>query len=102
MLNKITDSRSSPPTRQTVRSTAPPVRKKAVLTSSTIRRLARKAGVKRISTNSHHLIREVLDMFLDIILDQTSKYMKYTGKSTITLNDIIFALKESGLCAYGF
>lgn len=65
-----------------------------------IRRLARRGGVKRINNLTYDEIREILKVFLENVLRSAIVYMDYAKRKTITLNDIVHALKHNKQTLY--
>lgn len=79
-------------------------RKSALLgiTKPSIRRLARRGGVKRISGVIYQSARSVLKQFLENVIRDTVTYTEYSGRKTVTASDVLFALKRQGRTLYGF
>jgi histone H4 len=71
------------------------------MSKSAVRRLARKAGVKRISESIYDETRLSLRTFLNEIIRSAAAYAVHANRKTITLNDIHFALKFHGHTLYG-
>ncbi|KAK0621607.1 histone-fold-containing protein [Bombardia bombarda] len=67
-----------------------------------IRRLARRGGVKRISAGVYDEIRLALKARLEMIVRDCVTYCEYRRAKTITINDVIFALRRIGRPIYGF
>ncbi|CAI9574090.1 unnamed protein product [Staurois parvus] len=61
-----------------------------------IRRLARKAGVTRISGLIYEEIRRVLKIFLQNVICDALPYTEYARRKTVTAMDIAYALKRQG------
>ncbi|XP_069054534.1 histone H4-like [Lepisosteus oculatus] len=61
------------------------------ITKPTIRRLARRGGVKRISGLNYEETRRVLKVFLE-----------NAKRKTVTAMDVVYALKRQGRTLYGF
>ncbi|KXX82073.1 Histone H4.2 [Madurella mycetomatis] len=72
------------------------------ITKPAIRRLARRGGVKRISAGIYDSIREALKSRLTMILRDCVTYTEYRNQKTVTVNDVIFALRRIGKPIYGF
>ncbi|KAM7222694.1 histone-fold-containing protein [Rhypophila decipiens] len=72
------------------------------ITKPAIRRLARRGGVKRISGAIYDLTRQVLKEFLAQIVKDCVTYVEYRGAKTVTVNDVIFALRRLGRPIAGF
>lgn len=67
-----------------------------------IRRLARRAGVKRISGFIYEETRGVLRRFLQNIIRDTVEYTEHAKRKTVTSMDVVYALKRQGKTLYGF
>jgi histone H4 len=72
------------------------------ITKGDIRRLARRGGVKRISAAIYEDTRGVLVSHLRDILKDCCVFLDHTSRKTITVTDVIFALKRKGRPIYGF
>ncbi|UNI21601.1 hypothetical protein JDV02_007576 [Purpureocillium takamizusanense] len=72
------------------------------VTKPAIRRLARRGGVKRISAGIYPEIRLALKTRLETILNICDTVVEYRQAKTITVNDVIFALRKIGRPIYGF
>ncbi|RPA77085.1 hypothetical protein BJ508DRAFT_213130, partial [Ascobolus immersus RN42] len=66
------------------------------------RRLARRGGVKRISATIYDDIRLTMKAYLEKILQDCVTYLEYQKRTTVTVTDVIFALKRIGRPIYGF
>ncbi|KAG2501972.1 hypothetical protein HYH03_000468 [Edaphochlamys debaryana] len=72
------------------------------ITKPAIRRLARRGGVKRISGLIYEETRTVLKTFLaDVICDSVA-YTEHARRSTVTVMDVLYALRRKGRVLYGF
>jgi len=67
-----------------------------------IRRLARRAGVKRISEGIYQEAPEALKRWLRMMLHDASVYADHAKRFTITTNDVLLALKKNGVTLYGY
>ncbi|KAG5925305.1 Histone H4 [Claviceps africana] len=72
------------------------------ITKPAIRRLARRGGVKRISANIYDETRTALKDRLEAILRLCVTYTEYRGAKTVTVNDVVYALRRFGRPIYGF
>ena len=72
------------------------------ITNGTIRRLARRGGVKRISQLVYEEIRAILRIYLQNVVHDAVTYTVYFKRSTVTAMDVVFALKHRGITLYGF
>ncbi|CAH0048694.1 unnamed protein product [Clonostachys solani] len=72
------------------------------ITRPDIRRLARRGGVKRISGNIYEDCRKALKDHLSEILRLCVMYVEYRSAKTVTVNDVIYSLRQIGRPIYGF
>ncbi len=73
------------------------------ITNPAIRRLARRGGVKRMSGLIYDEARGTLRVFLkNIIRDAVVFYEHSSRLRTVTVQDIIYALKHNGRTLYGY
>ncbi|KAL1841180.1 hypothetical protein VTJ49DRAFT_7349 [Mycothermus thermophilus] len=72
------------------------------ITKPAIRRLARRGGVKRISGMIYDEARDALKTFLTTVIRDVVTYTEYRNAKTVTVNDVIFALRRIGKPIYGF
>ena len=72
------------------------------VTKPAIRRLARRGGVKRISSNIYGYSREVLFIFLSQVVKDAITYTEHAKRKTVTAMDVVYALKRQGRTLYGF
>ncbi|CAG8573998.1 22326_t:CDS:2, partial [Racocetra persica] len=70
------------------------------ITKPAIRRLARRGGVKRISAGIYENARSALKDFLTDVLRDTVSYVEYERKKTVTVMEILLALKRRGRTIY--
>jgi len=66
------------------------------ITKPALRRLARRAGVKRISANVYEDSRSILRTFLESVVYHSLLYKETFGRKTISLKDVVSALKRRG------
>ena len=71
------------------------------ITKPAIRRLARRGGVKRISSYIYEETRAVLRSFLENVIRDAVTYTEHARRKTVTALDVVYALKRQGktLCA---
>jgi histone H4 len=72
------------------------------ITKPAIRRLARRGGVKRISGAMYEEVRTVLKTFLEDIIRDAVTYTEHADRKTVTVMDVVHALKRQGRIMYGF
>ena len=64
--------------------------------------MARRGGVKRISSFVYDDSRQVLKGFLEGIVKDTVTYTEHARRKTVTAMDVVYALKRQGRTIYGF
>jgi histone H4 len=69
---------------------------------NTIRRLARKGGVKRMAHGVYSETRALLRRFLLGVIRDTLEYTDHACRKTVTAMDVVYALKKQGSTLYGF
>ena len=72
------------------------------VTKPAIRRLARRGGVKRISSLMYEEVRGVLKVFMENVLRDAITYTEHARRKTVTAMDVVYALKRQGPVLYGF
>ena len=72
------------------------------ITKPAIRRLARRGGVKRISSLIYDETRVVLRSFLENVVKDSVTYTEHAKRKTVTALDVVYALKRQGRTLYGF
>jgi histone H4 len=76
--------------------------KRPGLSKPDIRRLARRAGVVRISGTIYDTTRDVLKKFVTKILHDCMVMTEHSKRSTVTARDVVYALKRHGHSLYGY
>ncbi|KAE8181238.1 hypothetical protein CF336_g8992 [Tilletia laevis] len=66
------------------------------ITKPSIRRLARRGGVKRISAGIYDEARGALKVFLRSAIRDSIAYADHARRKTVTSLDVIYALKRQG------
>lgn len=74
----------------------------AGITKPSLRRLARRGGVKRISGLIYEEARVILREFLKHLIGDTIMYTEHARRKTVTAMDVVYALKRQGKTLYGF
>ncbi|KAG9240060.1 histone-fold-containing protein [Calycina marina] len=72
------------------------------ITKPDIRRLARRGGVKRISADIYSSTREVMKQYLTKVLFDVAAVVDHSKRQTVTVTDVIWALRRQGRPIYGF
>jgi histone H4 len=70
------------------------------VTKPAIRRLARRGGVKRMSGQVYEEARGVLKVFLERLIRDAITYTEHARRKTVTVNDVVYALKRQGRTLY--
>ena len=72
------------------------------ITRPSLRRLARRGGVKRISSDVYGELRVAMKDFLEKVVRDSVVYCEHAKRKTVTTKDVIYALKRSNRNIYGF
>ena len=72
------------------------------ITRPALRRLARRGGVKRISSGVYDEIRGVLRSFLEVVVRDSVTYCEHARRKTVTVLDVVYALKRQKRAIYGY
>ena len=64
------------------------------ITKPAIRRLARRGGVKRISSLIYDETRATLKAFLENVIRDSVTYTEHAKRKTVTALDVVYALKR--------
>jgi len=67
-----------------------------------IKRMARRGGVKRISAQIYEDTRAALRDYLTGVLKDVVIYTEHANRKTVTVADVVFALRRRGRPIYGF
>lgn len=74
----------------------------AGVTRGSIRRLARRGGVKRISGAVYEDVRAVIKSFVDGVVRDATAYTEHAKRKTVTATDVVLSLKKRGKMLYGY
>ena len=72
------------------------------ITKGAIRRLARRGGVKRISSEIYEEVRKVLKSFVEGVVRDATAYTEHAKRKTVTALDVVYALRKRGRILYGY
>jgi histone H4 len=72
-----------------------------VIRKPALKRLCRRAGIKRLDNHTYGEIRSSLHDHLKSIVRQSILVMKHSHRKTVTAEDVLFALKNSRVPLYG-
>ena len=72
------------------------------VTRGSIRRCARRAGIKRISGLLYEEVRGVLKNFLQGVVSDSVSYTEHAKRRTVTALDVVHALRKRGKAIYGY
>ena len=72
------------------------------ITKGAVRRLARRAGIKRLSGLLPDEVRSVLKSFVEKVIGDSVAYTEYSKKRTVTTGAVVAALKKRGRTLYGY
>ncbi|CAO2654784.1 Nn.00g115170.m01.CDS01 [Neocucurbitaria sp. VM-36] len=72
------------------------------LADPSLRRIARRGGVKRISATIYDDVRLALKARLTAIMKDVIAVVELGGRKTVTVTDIVFVLNRQGHTLYGY
>lgn len=72
------------------------------VSQGSIRRLARRGGVKRIASPVYDDVRAVLRQFVEGVVRDSTAYTEHAKRKTVTALDIVQALRKRGRTLYGY
>jgi len=72
------------------------------VTKGAIRRLARRGGVKRISSEVYEEVRKTLKAFVEGVVRDATAYTEHAKRKTVTALDVVNALRKRGRVLYGY
>ena len=72
------------------------------ITKPSLRRLARRGGVKRLSEGIYDETRKCLEKFLRSVIHDAVLYTEHSNRKTVTNLDVLYSLKKQGRTMYGF
>ena len=72
------------------------------VSQGSVRRLARRAGVRRIAAAVSADVRDVLRRFVDGVVRDATAYTEHAKRKTVSVQDIVAALRKRGRAIYGF
>ena len=67
-----------------------------------IRRLARRAGVKRVSGLLYDEVRGVVKSFVETTTRDAISYTEHARRKTVSALDVVYALRRRGRLLYGY
>nr|BAS01879.1 histon H4 [Amorphochlora amoebiformis] len=67
----------------------------------TLKRIAKRSGIKRISQISIEMINIEIINFLNRIIKDVLIFCIYDKRNSISVNDVAFSLKKNGSAVYG-
>eukprot|EP01063_Lacrimia_lanifica_P027926 TRINITY_DN3995_c0_g1_i1.p3 TRINITY_DN3995_c0_g1~~TRINITY_DN3995_c0_g1_i1.p3 ORF type:complete len:100 (+),score=31.63 TRINITY_DN3995_c0_g1_i1:652-951(+) len=65
-----------------------------------IRRIARRGGCTRLAASVYDEARCILQSFVDNVMVDASVLLEMTGRKTVRMSDVMFALKKQGQHLY--
>ena len=72
------------------------------ITKPAIRRLARRAGIKRIASTVYPESRTMLENFITSVVQGAIIYTQHQNKKTVSAMDVVRSLKRHGRTLYGY
>jgi len=74
----------------------------AGISKGDIRRLARRGGVKRMSSSIYDDVRLALRSFLEKVVGDAIVYSEHGRRATVLVKDVLYSLRRNGRTLYGF
>jgi histone H4 len=72
------------------------------VSQGSIRRLARRAGVKRIAAPIYNDVRSVLHTFVEGVVRDACAIVEHSRRKTVSASAIVQALRKRGRTLYGY
>lgn len=72
------------------------------ISKGSIRRLARRGGVRRISALIYDEAREVMKIFTEGVVRDATAYTEHAKRKTVMALDVVHALRKRGRMLYGY
>merc|ERR1719193_77908 len=72
------------------------------IAKSSIRRLARRGGVRRMSGLIYEETNAIMEGFVGKVFEDSIIYCRHSKRKTIKSLDVVYALKRQGKSFYGF
>ncbi|CAD2214687.1 histone H4 [Angomonas deanei] len=72
------------------------------ISRGSIRRLARRGGVRRLSGEIYEEVRRVLKSYVEDVVRTATSYTEYSRAKTVKASDIVSALRKKGQILYGY
>ena len=72
------------------------------ISKADVRRLARRGGVKRISSLTYDEAKASLKHFLETVIRDSVTYTEHAKRKTVSALDVVYALKRNGRTLYGY
>jgi histone H4 len=71
------------------------------LRKPSIRRLARRGGVKRLSGDTYESVRTIMKDYLKGVVRDALLVTRHAGRKTVTSEDVVFSMKQKRSMVYG-
>ena len=75
---------------------------KGGVSKRSIRRMAYRGGIRRISAVMYEETRGILKKFVETIVRDSVAYTEYTKRTTVTVLDVLYALRKRNKHLYGY
>ena len=72
------------------------------ITRAALRRVMRKAGIKRVSSMTYETARYTLKAFMEKLIHDTVMYTEYAHRKTVTVRDVIAGAKRNRMTLYAY
>ena len=99
---KKSSTKSKKPTPHWSTKRAPAKATPKAFTSSAMRRIARRGGVKRLARLTYEEVRGVVHDFVKKLVSDAMVFTEHRRASTVVAMDVVHALKRQGRQIYGY
>ena len=72
------------------------------VSSGSIRRLARRGGVKRISAPVYGEVRDAINKFVGAVVRDSVAFAEHSRRRTVSSGDVVQSLRKRGRAIYGY
>ena len=72
------------------------------VSSGSIRRLARRGGVKRISAPVYGEVRDAINKFVGAVVRDAVAFAEHGRRRTVSSGDVVQSLRKRGRAVYGY
>lgn len=79
-----------------------PLSPTTMITKPALRRIARRGGITRVSSDSYEVMNSALLSYLRTLLSKANTHVEHGKRKTVSVTDVAYALKHMGTRIMGF